>query len=84
VKLRVTPSCFGGLHAAEVPPPADALADSLAAGELAAGASELGAAEPPPPPPELQPMTIALDARNAMTVRERRMLEPSSWESAGA
>ena len=86
MKLRVTPSCFGGLQAADAPALAlsDAPADSLAAGELAAGASELGAAEPPPPPPELHPTTIALVARNAKTVRERRMLVPSSWESAGA
>ena len=67
-----------------MPPPADALADSLAAGELAAGASSSARPNRRHLLPELQPMTIALDARNAMTVRERRMLEPSSWESAGA
>jgi len=73
VKLSVTPSCFGGLQAADSAALALADADSLGAGSLADGASELGAADVAPPPPELQPTTIAVVARNAKMVRERML-----------
>jgi len=71
VKLSVTPSCFGGLQAAD----AAALAEALAAGSLAAvdgtlDAAVVGAVVAAPPPLE-QPTTMTIVATDAAIVLQR-------------